>query len=315
MTAEVAARRAFACAFIAGSAALFDSATAAAAPPATAERPVATATEPPEPPPVATAPVATAPVATAPVATAPVATAPVATAPAATAPVAEAPLPDPATWKQDPPPVLESPSPTPHVPKVEIGVDTGVVSRPLDGDRVHYGLAWAVGGHARVNLARWLGGRVHARFEGSSVTFDDGALGLPSGTHYDSPSFRRVVLGFALEPTITPLPPLDLWLGLGVNWSRTTMGPLHTSGAETVVLPIRSAVFVEFPVSIGVRYHVVPRWLVLNLMGSASFLTNQSGRLESDYETPGASGLLVRVGGFPAFGTSLAALAGVGVLL
>lgn len=202
------------------------------------------------------------------------------------------------------------------MPKVELGVDAGVASRPSKGVLVHYGPSWAVGGHARVNLARWLGGRVHARFEGNSVTFDDGALGLPSGTHYDSPNFHRLVLGFALEPTFTPIPPLDLWLGLGLSWSRTTVGMLHTSGAETVVLPIRSAVFVEFPVSIGVRYHVIPRRLVLNLMGSVSFLTNQSGRLESDYDTPGASGLtLVPVGGFPAFGTSFAALAGVGVLL
>ncbi|HEX7670641.1 MAG TPA: hypothetical protein VF395_13700, partial [Polyangiaceae bacterium] len=215
-----------------------------------------------------------------------------------------------------PPPVLERPTPTPHVPKLELGIDGGVVSRPSKGDLVHYGLSSAVGGHGRVNLTRWLGARVHARFESNQVRFDDGALGLPNGTKYDSPSFRRVVLGFALEPTFSPIPTLDLWLGVGVGWSRTTVGLLHTSGAESVVLPIRSAVFVELPLSVGVRYHVVPRLLVLNLMGSASFLTNQSGTLESDYDTPGASGLtLVRVGGFPAFGTSFAALAGVGVLL
>jgi hypothetical protein len=240
-------------------------------------------------------------------------------APASTAavstPAPAPPLPDPTTWKQDPPPVLERPRPIQHVPKVEIGVDAGVVSRPAEGDRVHYGLGWAVGGHARVNLASWLGARFHARFEGNAVTFDDGALGLPSGTRFDSPNFQRVVLGFALEPTFSPIPPLDLWVGIGVNWSRTTVGLLHTSGTETVVLPIRSAVFVEFPLSVGLRYHVVPGRLVLNLIGAASALANQSGRLESEYQTPGASGLLVRVGGFPGFGTSVAALAGVGVLL
>lgn len=225
------------------------------------------------------------------------------------------PLPDPSNWKQSPPPVLDQPAPVAHVPMLELGIDVGVASRPSKGDRVHYGLSSAIGGHGRVNLAAWLGARVHARFESNPVTFDDGALGLPSGTNYDSPSFRRVVLGFALEPTFTPIPPLDLWLGVGVGWSRTTVGLLHTSGSESVVLPIRSAVFVELPLSVGVRYHVVPRLLVINLMGSASFLTNQSGTLEQDYDTPGASGLLVRVGGFPAFGTSFTALAGVGVLL
>jgi hypothetical protein len=287
MTTRTRARRALARSWIAGSTTLLGALSARAAPaPATSASTEPAATEPAAPAP-ATAPTA------------------------ATSPP---PLPDPTTWHQEPPPVLEQPRPVGHVPKVEVGVDAGVASRPSTGDRVHYGLGWAVGGHARVDLTEWLAARVHARFEGNSVSFDDGALGLPSGTHYDSPNFHRVALGFALEPTWTPIPQLDLWLGLGVGWGRTTVGLLHTSGAETVTLPIRSSVFVEFPASLGVRYHVVPRSIVLNLMGSASLLTNQSGRLETDDETPGASGRLVTVGGFPAFGTSFAALAGVGVL-
>jgi hypothetical protein len=225
------------------------------------------------------------------------------------------PLPDPTTWHQEPPPVLERPRPIAHVPKVEVGIDAGVVSRPSKGDLVHYGVGWGVGGHARVDLLKGLAARVHARIERNSVTLDDGALGLPSGTRYDAPSFQRVVLGFTLEPTWTPLPRLDVWLGLGLGWGRTTEGRLYASGAESVTLPIRSAVFVEFPASIGVRYQVIPRFIVVNLIGSASLVTNQSGGLEDVYATPGRSGLLVNVGAFPAFQTSFAALAGVGVLL
>jgi hypothetical protein len=234
--------------------------------------------------------------------------------PAAPAPAPE-PLPDPATWHQDPPPVLEKPRPMAHVPKLELGFDAGVVSRPSEGDLVHYGLGWAVGPHVRVDILRALAARVQARFEGNSVSFDDGALGLPRGTRYQSPDFRRVSLGIAAEPTWTPLARLDLWIGLGVGWGRTTVGPLQTSGAESVELPIRSAVFVEFPFSLGVRYQILPRHLVVNVSGSASFLSNQSGRLEDDHDTPGASGRLVTVRGFPTLGTSFAALAGIGVLL
>jgi hypothetical protein len=234
--------------------------------------------------------------------------------PASPPPAAEK-LPDPATWHQDPPPILEKPRPMAHVPKLELGIDAGVVSRPSEGDRVHYSIGWAVGPHVRVDILRWLAARLQARFEGNSVSFDDGALGLPSGTHYDSPDFHRVTLGAAAEPTWTPVARLDLWIGLGIGWGRTTVGPLHTSGAESVELPIRSAVFVEFPLSVGVRYEILPRWIVLNVSGSASLLTNQSGRLEDDRDTPGASGSLVTVRGFPTLGTSFAAVAGIGVLL
>jgi hypothetical protein len=54
---------------------------------------------------------------------------------------------------------------------------------------------------------------------------------------------------------------------------------------------------------------------MLSLAGSVGFLSNQDGKMLSSEQTPGKSGQLVTVGGFPEFGTSWNLLAGVGVLL
>jgi hypothetical protein len=126
---------------------------------------------------------------------------------------------------------------------------------------------------------------------------------------------NRVFLGATLEPTWYPTPLLALWAGVGIGWGRTTAAPLYTYGAESVALPIRSAVFIEVPLVAGVHYEVVRDWLVVNLSGHVGFPFDQSGTLENPYSTPGKSGGLVRAGGFPELGTSFGVLAGVGCLL
>jgi hypothetical protein len=90
---------------------------------------------------------------------------------------------------------------------------------------------------------------------------------------------------------------------------------MHTTGTEQVALPTRAAVFVEVPLSLGVRYELVPDWLVANLSGSVAFPTDQSGGMLGPYHTPGKDGKFVSVGGFPELGVSWLALAGLGVLL
>jgi hypothetical protein len=198
---------------------------------------------------------------------------------------------------------------------VELGVSSGVVSRPSPEGAVHYATGFAIGGHARVDVLDWLAARLSARFETEPVSFDPGALGLPPGTTLTQPTPHRVYLAATAEPTWSPLPRLGLFAGLGIGMGRTTAPELQATGAEHLTLPTRAAVFVEVPVSLGTRYEVLPDWLVATISGSVGLLTDQSGALVSPYETPGKSGKLVRVGAFPELGTSWALLAGLGVLL
>ncbi|HVU01035.1 MAG TPA: hypothetical protein VHE30_04755 [Polyangiaceae bacterium] len=240
--------------------------------------------------------------------------------PAPASPPAKAPEPpsepDPGRWKQAPAPVTETPPSDRWIPHADVGLDAGFALRPAkDATLVKYGDAWAVGAHVRVDVLSWLAARVHTRFEGQSVSFSDGALGLPSGTTYDMPSLHRVLLGFSAEPTWKPLPELSLWVGVGASWARTTAGTLHSHGAETVVVPVRSAVFVEYPFSAGARWELVPRFFAVSASGAVSILTDQSGNLLRPYDTPGADGKLRSVGGLPESGTSVTVLAGVSFLL
>jgi opacity protein-like surface antigen len=224
-------------------------------------------------------------------------------------------LPDPASYSQFPAPVPEPPHTEAPSRRVELGIDGGVGNRPASSGAVHYGVTSAFGFHARIDPLKWLGVRVVVRYESNGVSFDAGALGLPNGTTYDQSALARVYLGAAVEPTWSPVERLGLFAGLGAGWARSTAQELHTSGAEVVELPIRSSVFLEFPLSIGARYEVVRNWVMLSLAGSVGFLSNQDGKMLSSEQTPGKSGQLVTVGGFPEFGTSWNLLAGVGVLL
>jgi hypothetical protein len=236
-------------------------------------------------------------------------------APAEGAPPASA-LPDPLTDQQVPRPVSDEAAPFPSPPRAEVGADVGLVSRPALGEGpVHYPAGWTVGGHVRVDILSWIGARLSGRVENSHSTFDDGALGLASGTRYDQPDLRRISIIGTVEPTWRVTPRLLLYVGVGAGWGRTTAEKLNTSGAESVVLPSRGAVYVEFPFSLGGRFEIVPNFLVVNLSGSASALIDQSGKMVEAYNTPNQTGLLVSVGPFPKQGPSFSLLTGLGILL
>jgi hypothetical protein len=224
------------------------------------------------------------------------------------------PLADPWKYHQDPKWIAEPP-PRARYWTVEVGPDTGLVKRPANGDGVHDSVGVAVGGHARVRVLPWLDARLMARVESAPFTYDDGAFGLPKGTHVEQPGPRRVYLALAAEPTWSPMPRLDLWAGVGIAWGRTTAPTLHVSGSEVAVVPTRAAVFVEVPLSLGVRYELLRNWLVVNLSATVGFPSAQSGSMLESYRTPGKNGTLISVGAFPEPSTSVMGLAGLGVLL
>lgn len=223
-------------------------------------------------------------------------------------------LPDPASYRQRPAPVAVTASRGRYW-TVEFGADTGIIRRVANGDGVHDVPGLVVGGHARVRLLPWLAARIAGRVEWAPFSFDDGALGLPSGTQIYQSSGRRVYLSATAEPTWSPVKHIELFAGVGIAWGRTNMPPLTTSGSQVVTLPTRGAVFVEVPFSLGIRYEFLPDWLVASVSFTVGIPFSRSGALLEPYRTPGANGEPVTVGGFPESGTSLLGLAGLGVLL
>ena len=223
-------------------------------------------------------------------------------------------LPDPRGYRQTPRPVPEPPQRQPYW-TVEVGPDTGIIQRPANGDGVHAEAGYVLGGHARIKALPWLDARLSGRVEWAPFSYDDGALGLPHGTRVDADSGRRVYLSASAEPTFSPLARLDLWAGVGIAWGRALLPTLHSSGSEVVTVPARAAVFVEVPFSAGVRYELVPGWLVANVSCAVGVPFARSGGLLEPYRTPGRAGTLVTVGGYPEIGVSVLGLAGVGLLL
>jgi hypothetical protein len=211
---------------------------------------------------------------------------------------------------------MDAPQPVGANRLFELGFDAGVMARPAPSGSISYGAAPTIGVHGRAEVLKWLGARISVRWEFVPVELDTGALGLPPGTSYTEPDLNRVYLGASFEPTWHATPLLALYAGIGVGWGRTTAQALYTAGAERIAMPIRSAVFVEVPLSAGVRYEVIKDWMVVNLAGQVGGLWgDQTGRLLDPYTTPGKAGTLITVQGFPEVGRSLGVLAGVGCLL
>lgn len=202
----------------------------------------------------------------------------------------------------------------PRARDVEVGVNVGMVSRPADGDAVTYTPGLSYGGFARVEVLPWLAVRTAARIESSTASPRGGTLGI-AGAHFPDADLVRPYLSASVEPTWSPIARLGLWLGVGVGWGRTVCPSLRSVDASNVVVPSRAAVFVDFPLSLGARFEVIPDWLTLSASASVSFLSSQSGRLVEPVRTPDQTGQLATVSAFPELGSSFSALAGIAVLL
>jgi hypothetical protein len=208
---------------------------------------------------------------------------------------------DPAASDQTPSPILERPRPILPLRYVEVGAQTGVVSRPAASAAASYDAAWLVGGHARLELTRYLGLRMVARHEsgdGRSTALDQDL------------ELSRLYMAAIAEPTWAFAPGWSVWLGVGLAWARTTV----ESSAQTVVRD-RVGVFIEVPVGIGIGFELIPDWLRLSASTQLGFSALQSGNLFNSVHGVDSSGMRVTAPPLPEFATSWSAVAGLGVLL
>jgi len=198
--------------------------------------------------------------------------------------------PEPAAPSAEPPATTPAlPEPVPPEPEppdgddvrparhVELGATVGVWSRPAQGNGdVSYSAGPAWGGYARIDVRSWLGLRALVLGGTHPVSPSTGALGPASDTRVRQDDLAVTVMSLHAEPSLTPLPRLRLWLGLGTGWGTIVAAAPEARG-EDIRSARRTGVLVEISASLGGSYEIIPDWLTASLTLSGGLPVEQSG--------------------------------------
>ncbi len=227
-------------------------------------------------------------------------------------------LPKPETARP-PPLVAPEPRPLPWDRILDVGGDFVVVARPASFDvkgrtsAIRYEPATGFGLHIRWPLL------THLMLEGyyvdvhMPVTIPLGALGVSDPITI--PPVETFVIGARLSPSMK-WGRVRGWITVGAGWGRFEFQRMSAkSSAGTYVLRERGASFVEFPAGLGVSFEVIPRWLSIDLVGTASFVAGQHGDAFDPGQTVDPAGHLHVVNGFPVIDASLVQTVGLSLLL
>jgi hypothetical protein len=240
-------------------------------------------------------------------------------------PVSEAPkplppLPPPRADEQSPGPYLRSPDPARRLRGIDVGPDFGVVGRPSNRDSVSYGAAFAIGGHALIELTRWLGFRALFLRSDHPVTIDRGKFGFPN-TDVHQPDLELVLVAGRFEPTWVVSPRLRLWVGAGAGLAYFAAPVSTTTGRFQVQSARRTGVAVDIGGALGGTFEVIPDWFTVALSGSAAFTTGHTGDAFQSPQSFDSTGRLYYRGSdfylaaLPEFAGSFGATGSLGLLL
>ncbi len=240
-------------------------------------------------------------------------------------PVSEAPkplppLPPPHADEQSPRPYLRTPDPERRLRGIDIGPDFGVAVRPSNRDSVTYGAGFAIGGHALLELTRWLGFRALFARSDHQVTIARGEFGFPN-TDVHQPDLELVLIAGRLEPTWVVTPRLRLWVGAGAGLAYFTAPVSTSTGKFQVQSARRAGVAVDIGGALGGTFEVIPDWFTVALSGSAAFTTGHTGDAFQSPQSFDATGRLYHQGSdyylasLPEFAGSFTATASLGLLL
>lgn len=229
---------------------------------------------------------------------------------------------DPAAGKPPrPPPLPPTPDATlPWERTLEIGGDFALVSRPATVDasgrpsRVRYQTATGFALHVRWPIFRFLHVEGYYVDVHMPVVIPDGALG-PSDP-IQSPPVETYVFGARVSPRYA-WGRLTGWLTAGAGWGRCEFQRMvaTTSSGATYTLRERGGSFVELPFGLGVSFELIPRWLTIDLQGTAAVVVGQRGEAFGDGQTVDAAGHLRNVAPMPLMDASFVETIGLSLLL
>lgn len=204
----------------------------------------------------------------------------------------------------DPVPVPETKLPA---PRVRVGLNGGVASRPAKSDVVTYVPGFTWGGHVGIAVFPWLGVRAASQVTSHGVDAHDGAWGL-SNPGFDPPNLRELALAGALELRKEVAPRLAVWGGGGIAWTRISMSKFLLEEPWPVAVETRHGVTIELPLHVGVSYAlgrpVRPLELAVTVefrfspvLSSSGQLFNPSGGQSESVRSD--TGARVEIGGVP----------------
>ena len=234
--------------------------------------------------------------------------------PVTDSPPALPPLPPPRADEQEPPPYTRTADPERPMRGVDIGPDFGVALRPSNRDSVSYGAGFAIGGHALIELTRWLGFRALFARSDLPVTIDRGEFGLlDSDVH--QPDLELAVIAGRVEPAWLVSRRLKLWAGVGAGLAYFVAPFATSTGTVEAQTARRTGVAVDLGGALGATFEVIPDWFTVALSGSAAFTTGHTGDAFQKVQAFDTVGNRYDAKSLPEFAGSFAATASLGLLL
>ncbi|MBI4702809.1 MAG: hypothetical protein HY744_16945 [Deltaproteobacteria bacterium] len=210
---------------------------------------------------------------------------------------------------------------------LELGGEVVWVSRPfVQGEAataVRYDPFVGFGLHLRWELLRFLRFHPYLVDVHHDVRVPSGALATaaPGSVRPDatvSPSSASTyVFGARIEPTLWLSDRARAWVGAGVGWGRFEFPAVTVTepGGAPFEVRSRSAVFVEFPISVGVAFDVVPRWLAVEYEIYGAPVVGQSGDALDPFQAVDAAGTMRELGPLGAIEASFVHALGLALIL
>lgn len=195
----------------------------------------------------------------------------------------------------------------PTTPKVRVGVNGGVMSRPAKSSEATYEPGFTWGGHVGIPLLPWLSVRATSQVTSQVVQFHDGALGLAS-PGFDPPHLRQLALAGAVELRKDVAPRLAVWGGGGIAWTRLSMSKFSLEQPWPAAVETRSGVTLEVPLHAGVSCALGRPIDEIELALTVEFRFSPVLRSSGDYFSPNNgqnesvrsdTGARVEIGGMP----------------
>jgi hypothetical protein len=224
------------------------------------------------------------------------------------------PPPPPRADEQEPRPYTRAPDPERTMRGVDIGPDFGVALRPSNRDSVSYGAGFAIGGHALIELTRWLGFRALFARSDLPVTIDRGEFGL-SSSDVDQPDLELAVIAGRVEPAWMVSRRLKLWAGAGAGLAYFVAPVARSTGVVQAQTARRTGVAVDIGGALGATFEVIPDWFTLALSGSAAFTTGHTGDAFQRVQAFDTIGNRHYAESLPEFAGSFAGTVSLGLLL
>jgi hypothetical protein len=215
----------------------------------------------------------------------------------------------------------ETPPRVPTERRLDIGVGPAFVARFAsseagnDPSGVTYLPTLGLEVHVRIPIVESVEVSPYLVVASHAVDLPDGSLGVNGSI--ESGSVTAMCFGARVARTFQVVEAVRVWGSAGVGYGRMEFGRMiaQEGGRPAWEIRDRGASFVEFPFGLGGSYTVVPRWLSVDLEGSAGPVLDKQGTAFATTRAIDDSGLVRRVGALPEIEATMVIALGLSLIL